>query len=101
MDLVVLGACETAMGNEIRSEGLESLARAFMHAGASRLVASLWQVDDESTSELMKSFYRGVLSKPGLSPAAALRQAQVQMMRNSRWREPYYWAAFVFLGDWQ
>ncbi len=101
VDLVVLGACETAMGNEIRSEGLESLARAFMHAGASRLVASLWQVDDESTSELMKSFYRRVLSKPGLSPPAALRQAQVQMMRNPRWREPYYWAAFVFLGDWQ
>jgi len=75
VDLVVLGACETAIGNEIRGEGLESLARGFMHAGASRLVASLWQVEDESTSELMKSFYRRVLSTPRLSPAAALREA--------------------------
>ena len=101
VDLVVLGACETAIGNEIRGEGLESLARGFMHAGASRLVASLWQVEDESTSELMKSFYRRVLSTPRLSPAAALREAQVEIMRNPRWRDPYYWAGFVFLGDWR
>src|SRR5262249_36893949 len=100
VDLVVLGACETAMGTEIRGEGIESLARGFMYAGASRLVASLWQVDDESTSELMKIFYRNIL-KSHVTPAAALRLAQLEIMRNPRWRDPYYWAAFVFLGEWR
>jgi CHAT domain-containing protein len=100
VDLVVLGACETAMGMEIRGEGIESLARGFMYAGASRLVASLWQVDDESTSELMKAFYRNIL-KSHVTPATALRLAQLEIMRNPRWRDPYYWAAFVFLGEWR
>jgi CHAT domain-containing protein/Tfp pilus assembly protein PilF len=101
VDLVVLGACETALGNEIRGEGLESLARGFMHAGASRLVASLWKVEDESVSELMQSFYRAVLGKSLRSPASALREAQLEIMRNPRWRDPYYWAAFVFVGEWR
>ena len=101
VDLVVLGASETAMGTEIHGEGLESLARGFMYAGAARLVASLWQVDDESTSELMKAFYRNVLGKSPRSPVAALREAQLEIMRNPRWREPYYWGAFVFLGEWR
>jgi CHAT domain-containing protein len=82
VELVVLGACETAMGNEIRGEGLESLARGFMHAGAARLIGSLWQVDDESASELMKVFYRRLLGKPQQRPAAALREAQLEIMRN-------------------
>jgi CHAT domain-containing protein len=99
VDMVVLSACETAIGSEIQGEGLESLARGFMYAGASRLVASLWQVDDESTGEFMKLFYRGVLTKH-LRPAAALREAQLQM-RTTQWRDPYYWAGFVFLGDWE
>jgi CHAT domain-containing protein len=101
VDMVVLGACETALGNEIRGEGVESLARGFMYAGASRLVASLWKVDDESASEFMKTFYRGILGKPNRSPAAALREAQIETMRNPRWSDPSYWAAFVFLGEWQ
>ena len=98
VDLVVLGDCETAMGTEVRGEGVESLARGFMHAGASRLVASLWQVDDESTSELMKSFYRNIV-KYHLSAAAALRQAQLEISRNPRWRDPYYWGSFVLMGE--
>src|SRR5207248_11312107 len=99
-DLVVLSACNSAMGKDIRGEGLVSLTHGFMYAGAPRLVASLWQVDDEATSELMKSFYRAVLGAQRLRPAAALRQAQIHVMREPRWHEPYYWAGFVFFGDW-
>src|SRR5206468_2522670 len=60
-NLVVLSACQTALGKEIRGEGLVGLARAFMYAGAPRVVASLWQVNDAATAELMRRFYRGML----------------------------------------
>ncbi|MFN0102581.1 MAG: CHAT domain-containing protein [Bryobacteraceae bacterium] len=101
VDLVVLSACQTAMGKEILGEGLESLMRGFMHAGAPRVVASLWRVDDEATSELMKTFYKGVLGKSGKNHAGALRQAQMRMMSDPRWSDPYFWAAFVPVGDWR
>ena len=99
-DLVVLSACRTALGREIRGEGLLGLARGFMYAGAPRIVASLWNVDDRATSELMKQFYTAML-KQGLPPAAALRRAQVEMWNAGRWRSPYYWAAFVMQGEWR
>jgi len=99
-DLVVLSACRTALGKEIKGEGLVGLARAFMYAGAPRVVASLWQVSDFATAELMKKFYRGVLTE-GLRPAAALRAAQLEMSRDPRWKAPYYWAGFVLQGDWK
>ncbi|HXH24024.1 MAG TPA: CHAT domain-containing tetratricopeptide repeat protein, partial [Vicinamibacterales bacterium] len=99
-DLVVLSACQTALGREIRGEGLVGLARAFMYAGAPRVIASLWQVSDFATAELMKRFYRGVLTE-GLPPAAALRAAQLEMSRDRRWAAPYYWAGFVLQGDWK
>ena len=70
-DLVVLSACQTALGRDIRGEGLFGLTRGFMYAGARRVVASLWQVDDESTAELMKRFYRAML-KEHRRPADAL-----------------------------
>jgi CHAT domain-containing protein/Tfp pilus assembly protein PilF len=98
-DLVVLSACETGLGKEISGEGLVGLTRGFMYAGASRVVASLWPVDDAATAELMGAFYRGML-KERLRPAAALRKAQQQLMQQKRWREPYYWAAFILQGDW-
>jgi CHAT domain-containing protein len=100
IDLVVLSACQTALGKEIRGEGLIGLTRGFMYAGAARVVASLWKVDDAATAELMKQFYRGMLVK-GLPPAAALRDAQTQIRRQARWRSPYYWAAFVLQGEWK
>ncbi len=100
-DLVVLSACQTALGREIHGEGLVGLTRGFMYAGASRVVASLWQVDDQATAELMKRFYRGMLGKQRLSPAVALRQAQTEMSRDSRYRSPYFWAAFTIQGDWR
>src|SRR5262245_3532729 len=99
-DLVVLSACQTALGKEIKGEGLVGLTRGFMHAGAQRVVASLWQVDDLATAELMKHFYRGML-KENLRPAAALRMAQIEMSRSSRWSSPYYWAGFVMQGEWR
>ncbi|MCI0488643.1 MAG: CHAT domain-containing protein [Blastocatellia bacterium] len=99
-DLAVLSACETALGKEIRGEGLVGLTRGFMYAGASRVVASLWKVDDAATADFMKRFYTGMFVKK-LRPAAALREAQVEMWKQERWRSPYYWAAFVLQGEWR
>jgi CHAT domain-containing protein len=99
-DLVVLSACQTGLGKEVRGEGLIGLTRGFMYAGAPRVVASLWEVDDAATAELMKGFYRGVLQEK-LAPAAALRAAQVEMLRKRHWQSPYYWGAFVLQGEWR
>ena len=71
-----------------------------MYAGAARVVASLWKVDDEATAELMKRVYQQML-QGGLTPAAALRAAQIDMWKQKRWRAPYYWAAFVLQGEWK
>jgi CHAT domain-containing protein/Tfp pilus assembly protein PilF len=100
VDLVVLSACNTGLGKEVRGEGLVGIVRGFMYAGAARVIASLWKVDDEATSELMKRFYQQML-QGGLTPAAALRAAQVDMSKQKRWRSPYYWAAFVLQGEWK
>jgi CHAT domain-containing protein len=101
IDLVVLSACQTALGKEIKGEGLVGLTRGFMYAGAARVVASLWQVDDVATAELMSLFYRGILKK-NLPPAAALRAAQVQMWNEKRWQQdPYFWGAFQVQGEWR
>lgn len=99
-ELVVLSACDSGLGATLRGEGVVGLARAFLHAGAARVVSSLWKVDDDATSELMRHFYDGMLRdrKP---PAAALRYAQMQMMRQKRWSAPFYWAGFVLNGEWR
>lgn len=99
VDLVVLSGCRTGLGKEIRGEGLVGLTRGFMYAGAARVLVSLWDVDDEATSELMVRFYEGMLGKKRLSPAAALRAAQVSIWKEKRWQSPYYWAAFVLQGE--
>src|SRR4030095_14640021 len=78
-DLVVLSACRTALGKEVKGEGLIGLTRGFMYAGAARVIASLWKSDDEATAELMKLMYGEMLGKHRLSPAKALRQAQIAM----------------------
>jgi CHAT domain-containing protein len=98
VDLVVLSACNTGLGREVKGEGLIGLTRGFMYAGAKGVTASLWKVDDEATAELMKRFYEGMLSR-GLAPASALREAQLAMRRQARWHAPYYWAAFVLQGQ--
>ena len=99
-DLVVLSACQTALGKEIRGEGLVGLTRGFMYAGAPRVIASLWQIDDRASAEFMKRFYQGLLGEK-LRPAAALRAAQVSMQKDKRWNVPHYWAAFTLQGEWR
>jgi CHAT domain-containing protein/Tfp pilus assembly protein PilF len=99
-ELVVLSACQTALGKEIGEEGLIGLTRGFMYAGAPRVVASLWKVDDEATAELMKKFYEGVL-RDHETPARALRGAQQWMRTQKQWQAPYYWAGFVLQGEWR
>jgi CHAT domain-containing protein/tetratricopeptide (TPR) repeat protein len=99
-DLVVLSGCQTALGKEIRGEGLLGLTRGFLYAGAPRVVASLWWIDDRATAALMAMFYRGMWSE-GLRPAAALRKARLSLARQHRFRDPSYWGAFVLQGDWR
>ncbi len=98
-DLVVLSGCQTALGKDVRGEGLIGLTRGFMYAGAARVMVSLWEVDDQATSELMGRLYRGMLGKRRLTPAAALREAQLSLWREKRWRSPYYWAGFTLQGE--
>lgn len=96
-ELVVLSACRTAVGEEVWGEGVLGLPRSFLAAGATSVVVSLWNVHDEATAELMEHLYRGLL-RDGLSPAAALRRAQLALRSDPRWRSPYYWAPFVVVG---
>src|SRR6266540_2528212 len=99
-DLIVLSACETGLGKEIKGEGLIGLTRGFMYSGAPRVVASLWNVDDLAAAELMKLFYQRML-KDGLPAGAALRAAQLELSRQKRWASPYFWAGFVLHGEWK
>lgn len=99
-DLVVLSACRTALGKEIRGEGLVGLTRGFMYAGSARVLASLWSVEDRATAELMGATYRGMLREK-LSPAAALRKAQLEMAQRPNRKSPYYWAGFSLQGEWK
>ena len=98
-ELVVLSGCRTALGREIRGEGLLGLTRGFLYAGSSRVIASLWPVRDRATAELMQRFYRA-LFRDGKDPAAALHAAQRSMWQDPTWRDPYFWAPFVVQGDW-
>jgi CHAT domain-containing protein len=99
VDLVVLSACRTALGKDVRGEGLTGLVRAFMHAGAARVIATQWSVDDRATTELMREFYRSLLVAHR-DPAEALRDAQMRVRVNPAWRDQYYWAGFVLSGVW-
>ena len=76
------------------------LTRGFMYAGASRVVVSLWSVSDAGTAELMTRFYRSML-RDKLRPAQALRAAQVSLLKDKRWEQPFYWAAFTLQGEWR
>jgi CHAT domain-containing protein len=97
--LVTLSACETALGREVRGEGLMGLVYAFLRAGAKSVVAGLWKVDDAATAELMKHFYTGLLQQK-LTPGAALRYAQMKIYHEyPAWHDPSFWAGFVFEGN--
>lgn len=96
-DLVVVSACRTGRGKLLSGEGVIGLSRAFLHAGSRSVIVSLWNVADISTGRLMKSFYQHV--NGGLSNAAALRQAKLQMLGGRKLtRHPYYWSSFVMIG---
>ncbi|AFY33799.1 CHAT domain-containing tetratricopeptide repeat protein [Calothrix sp. PCC 7507] len=99
-ELVVLSACETGLGEEVKGEGLVGLTRGFMYAGSPRVLVSLWSVSDEGTSALMQKFYHKML-KEGLPAAAALRSAQIEMWQNQSFAAPFYWAAFTLQGEWK
>jgi len=98
-DLVVLSACETGYGKFEQGNGIASLARAFMYAGASSLVVSLWQVNDYATSELMKSFYQNLVT--GVDKAEALRQAKLAYIKSAKGiaKHPAFWSSFIQIGD--
>ena len=99
-ELVVLSACQTGLGENVKGEGLVGLTRGFMYAGSPRIVVSLWSVDDEATSQLMAKFYKKML-QDGLKPSAALRAAQLELWQQQRWQAPFYWAAFTLQGEWR
>jgi CHAT domain-containing protein len=99
LDLVVLSACDTASGEMVPGEGLVGLTQAFFTAGSQRVLGSLWPVDDEATSTLMRYFYTSLQTTR--SPAAALRTAQRRMAATGPWQSPYYWSGFSLAGDWR
>jgi CHAT domain-containing protein len=98
-DLIVLSACETGSGKDLRGEGPLGISRGFMALGVPQLVASLWKVEDQATAELMTRFYRQL--RNGDRPPEALRLAQLSMMRDPEWSDPSFWAGFIFLGDFE
>ncbi len=97
-ELTVLSACQTALGKDIKGEGLVGLTHSFISAGSKSVVASLWKVDDRATAALMAHFYQSML-QDGMTPAAALRAAKLKLMQDQRWSAPYYWAGFVVQGE--
>ncbi len=97
-EMVVLSGCRTGLGKEIKSEGLVGLTRGFMYAGSARVLVSLWDIDDKASAELMAHLYKAILTEH-MTPAAALRTAQLKVSNDKRWQAPYYWAAFVLQGE--
>ncbi len=95
-DLVVLSACETGRGDVESAEGLIGLTRAFLVAGADRVLCSLWRVDDAATRALMEKFYEEW--NKGRSMSEALDAARAHVRGQPKWKHPYYWAAWVFWG---
>lgn len=98
-DLVVLSACETGSGENVRGEGLIGLTRAFQYAGAKSIVMSLWSVDDASTATFMTAFYQEL--RRGASKDVALQKAMEATRNKEKWRHPFYWSPFILVGDWQ
>jgi CHAT domain-containing protein len=99
-DLVVLSACSTGIGKEVKSEGLMSLNNAFLSVGARTVASSLWKVEDGAALELMKNFYEA-MTREKLAPSKAMQTAQIKMRENARYRSPFYWAAFTVQGDYR
>lgn len=99
-ELVVLSACDTALGKSVQGEGVVGLTRGFMYAGARSVVTSLWKVDDRATAALMKEFYKSML-QDCMTPASALRVAKLKIREEKAWSAPYFWAGFVLQGEYK
>lgn len=97
--LVVLSACDTGNGEVKTGEGVFGLRRALVLAGAETQVSSLWKADDAATQKLMQGFYSNLKAKMGR--AEALRRAQLKMLKDGVYPNPYYWANFVCIGEWK
>jgi CHAT domain-containing protein/Flp pilus assembly protein TadD len=98
-NLVVLSACETALGEQSAGDELVGLTRAFLYAGAPAVVTTLWSIDDAASETLMEAFYGHL--REGLTNAEALRAAQLEVLAQEQWQTPYYWAAFSLTGDYR
>ncbi|VEP18705.1 hypothetical protein H1P_870008 [Hyella patelloides LEGE 07179] len=96
IELLILSACQTATGDKQAALGLAGVA---VRSGARSTIATLWSIQDDSTAELMTQFYRA-LKIPEISKAEALRQAQLSLLQNPQYQHPYYWSAFVLVGNW-
>jgi CHAT domain-containing protein len=94
---VFLSACDTAMGKQTAADEIVGLQQSFMYAGTPSVIASLWQVSDEATAELVKSYYGQLRT---VNKGAALRQAQLEMLQSPQHSHPYFWSAFILSGDW-
>ncbi|MHC5821048.1 MAG: CHAT domain-containing protein, partial [Nostoc sp.] len=99
-ELIVLSACESGLGQEVKGEGLIGLTRGLMYAGSPRVIVSLWNVNDQATSLLMQELYKQILQQDK-SPAVALREAQFKLWQQKDWQNPRYWAAFTVQGEWR
>jgi CHAT domain-containing protein len=99
VSLITLSACESGLGRVARGDEILGFTRSFLSAGASGLLVSLWPVEDESTALLMTTLYRNLAQ--GQPSAAAMQRAQLAVMRNASYSEPYFWAAFDLVGDWR
>jgi CHAT domain-containing protein len=97
-DLLVLSACESGQVGSLGGEELAGLSQAFLQTGVRSLLVSLWQVNDPATAALIQAFYAA--RQTGANKAEALRHAMTQIQQNPRWTHPYYWGAFVLIGDW-
>jgi tetratricopeptide (TPR) repeat protein len=99
-DLVTLSGCRTALGEELNGEGLMSFTHAFLFAGANRVLATLWNVDDQATAAFMQQFYTALLTRQR-TPAEALADAREALRKQPRYQHPWYWAGFALHGQWR
>lgn len=96
IDLLVLSACQTAQGDDRAILGMAGMA---IQSGAQSTLATLWAVNDQSTAAFVTTFYQA-LAQPGITKAEAVRQAQLQLLHQTQYHHPYYWAPFILVGDW-
>ena len=96
IELLILSACQTAVGDKRAALGLAGVA---VRSGARSTLATLWSIQDQSTADFMNEFYQAI-NQPNVSKAQALRQAQLSLLHSSQYQHPYYWAPFVLVGNW-